>query len=1712
MRKRTRKQLSISIISLILCVVMLIGTTFAWFSDSVSTGLNQIQSGNLDVALEMKDEKGEWINAEGQLLEFVKASGDKETEILWEPGVRYNLPELRVVNNGNLALKYQILVTGINGDAELLDVITFKVGESTINEFCSQEGILSAKQASDGFVISGVWEPSANDNAYMNKTIEGISITVQATQASEEYDSFGNTYDEAATFPSNFFPIDISVDITDKVVNNQLIEPIEITGPYGVNVKIASGTTVTEGVTKVTLTITEKEVSESNVNIEENEEMKAFDVHIEGINENNTVPMVIEMGNVLPTGLNKGNLTLYHVEEGKPNLMEEVDAVDDFATHNQFVYDALTGGLTLYMATFSEVTVVANTENAWAGNVDTDWHNAENDEYTIANADEFAGFGSLVASGTDFSGKTVKLANDINMGGEDYQVNGKLQFYPIGYTSAGYGGAFRGIFDGQGHTISNIFQNTWMLDGNYDNGYYNAAMGVFGYVYDGTIKNLTVDNFRSEGEFAPTGVIAAYGGGSVCNFENIAITNCQPYTYNTSVAGIVGIDSSNDNTATTFNFKNITVDKTNTIGSLWGSWDVGAAGILGRLREDGSANFTNCNVAAKLDVYNDVCANYQYYWYRYCGMMIGTVDKTKTENGLTVLDLSNVKAQNCTVNFGDWNNYYYCEFEANSMASYSEDYQFSRVPDEKLNLDVTPVTCKHTHTAEEDKQAVNIPFTQVFGGKGWGVKGTDISELAGIEVLGIVEANQNMSEEKFVTKFVNSDTYLYRVGNENAVSIGTLFEAVEGKSINDSGVYVTIEPVEDDIVVSGSYTADTSEWEKGTLEFSGTGLVKIIIQDYDYCEPTELCVEVVDGTNLTSATGYTGSTNKTFVLLQDVNNSNYLNYWNCTLYGNGFTLSLSGAPTTYKSSQGHGVVMVKNATIDNLVIKGDVYNSYGAYTSQDCYNAAVDIIGETVIQNCFISNCAAPVNARADVTIKNTTLYGGTVANLLIKSGTVTLEDVTTANYADGRTLVGMGIVAHSDVTETAKLVLNGTLKQYNFINETNTPSDSNAKMLYNAMFDDSCGQYHFGTSPNREVNTGIISMSTFFDASDITDNANTGYVGSKVEVNSVNGYVYTQPNTVGSVDNSYSDEDYAPTGQGAIAPTINFDHTINDVAKTDGSNDYCYEESGNVYISMDTVDSFDWNTSILTATKLGNVLDYTVTINGSNYTGKSITFDTAGDYKVIYTYTDPYNYRFNAAGERETYEMTYTKIIPIKVSVIEESTKHAEFAFGSSGTDARSVTIGNNTYVMPDVTDTSDTVGSITVNGTTVYYPLVEAYTSDGNTKHGSTSNWYMCYPVFKDVLSITDYENNGTGNAVVYGTSTTTMPVGLSLTAYTQYFETTTAPSGAVSFTTGGADTAFKYQASTSADSEPTTLNNVLIYKSPTLSNNARKELYLLVQYQYQDNAGATYYYYVGYHMPETTESSCISAGTLITLSDGTQKTVEEITLEDSLLVYDHYKGEYVASNIIFIENDGEKEYNVINLEFSNGTTTRLIYEHAYFDLDLNRYVYITEANYDEYIGHRFAVTDGDDIAETTLVNSYLTTEVTGCYSLVTEYHYNFFVDGLFSIPGGIDGLFNIFEYGEDLAFDSEKMQEDIDTYGLFTYEDFADYVTEDIYKVFNAKYFKVAMGKGMLTEEELLSLINQYSVYFVEENDTEETSWKDAVSEVFENVVNFFGNLVN
>ena len=221
----------------------------------------------------------------------------------------------------------------------------------------------------------------------------------------------------------------------------------------------------------------------------------------------------------------------------------------------------------------------------------------------------------------------------------------------------------------------------------------------------------------------------------------------------------------------------------------------------------------------------------------------------------------------------------------------------------------------------------------------------------------------------------------------------------------------------------------------------------------------------------------------------------------------------------------------------------------------------------------------------------------------------------------------------------------------------------------------------------------------------------------------------------------------------------------------------------------------------------------------------------------------------------------------------------------------------------------------------------------------------------------------------------------------------------------------------------------------------------------------------------------SGCISSGTFITLFDGSEKKVEDLTLDDILLVFNHETGMFEASPIVFIDDDGWKEYDIVNLKFSNGTITRLIYEHGYFDVTLNKYVYVDEYNYRDFIGHEFVYTNGEMLEYVTLVDSYVTTEYVGCYSPVTAVHLNYIVDGMLSMPGGIEGIFNIFEYGDNLVYDEELMMADIEKYGIMEYEVLAPYVPYEMYIAFNAKYFNVAIGKGYITFEEILYYAEKY-----------------------------------
>ena len=199
------------------------------------------------------------------------------------------------------------------------------------------------------------------------------------------------------------------------------------------------------------------------------------------------------------------------------------------------------------------------------------------------------------------------------------------------------------------------------------------------------------------------------------------------------------------------------------------------------------------------------------------------------------------------------------------------------------------------------------------------------------------------------------------------------------------------------------------------------------------------------------------------------------------------------------------------------------------------------------------------------------------------------------------------------------------------------------------------------------------------------------------------------------------------------------------------------------------------------------------------------------------------------------------------------------------------------------------------------------------------------------------------------------------------------------------------------------------------------------------------------------------------------------------DILLVYNHETGKLDSSPLLVNVHAGEEkvETNIINLKFSNGSLLRICYEHGLFDNTLNKYVYINENNYLDYLGHSFysaSWNEGEFIGKTVkLVNAYITTETIKLYNPATVWHLNLFAENMLTLSAGMT---NFFEYDENMKYDEELMKADIEKYGLYTYEDFKDYVSEEVFNAFPFKYFKVSVGKGEFTFEKILWLIGFYN----------------------------------
>ena len=1972
---------------------------------------------------------------------------------------------------------------------------------------------------------------------------------------------------------------------------------------------IPGGVQMEAGATELSLTINSIKDSAANVELADTDIATSLDVHVSGVAQGNLVPMEVKLLAAALKGLNSTSITLYHVENGETIAMTYVSNDEPFTAHNQFKYDPVTGDVTLYIASFSEIMMVSDTENAWEGNFDYSWFNANNTEFVIANADQLAAFGAIVGGmkkvigrnddGTykydgyaytqtfedgsvdhsySFEGKTVTLIADIDLGDAEENNNPNLIFYPIGYwnadeiyektnkaVSSGFYN-FKGTFDGNGHTVANFYQNTWEMKG--DNNYYDATlqyyrdgMGLFGKIYGGTVKNLTVSNFSSDGEYTTTGAIAAYADGAT--FENISIFNCNPRVYNIGNGGIVGCVgwyAKEANLKTTF--KNITVDNTNKISALWGSYDVACGGIVGQYYPtsgqtsankpaNGGVHFENCHVSAQMDVYNDVCANYQYYAYRYTGMLIGSVRENVTIDGHVYPKMDGITASGCTVHFGTWNDYYYCEIIDNTTASYTHDYQMSRLTEIKA-IDGTTITyldgstgtvpasgranyvivdyskghgtenatCYHFLNGEvwnhedagyhdgengekfidengdgvadlkEDKQHIYLEFNNLVTGYGWGVTTVALTNLENVNIqdtFGITGGNVEGSETKFEYKHEGK----LEIGK--VYTLGELFNGLTD-NINSDNVVLKVSPVGSNTTVDYTYTMNTTDWTQGTLVLRSIGDVEINITDYYFCKSTKatatvdkahkfeylygeyrngekntahkdfllrvgnqnavalnllfgeiancyaidintlkvttangtftkgntwgastinfagftgvtsitiedatsyectINVEVVDGLNTTSATS---ATSGNIVLLADADLSSMAVSGRYTFYGNGFTLTYSGNGQYLNNGLKQGVVTVSEyGTIDNLRIVAPIYPKaylyYGSTMLGDYVQggpssvegdktryhyqlSAVVLKGNATLSNCYIYGGRNNVFVdTGDVTIKDTILECGTVANVQIQSNsdyTITLENLTTIQYQvnptigdTSKVMLGAGILVGPETSKYPSIVLNGTLKQYNWVtsDDANAVSDTKiTKAIIQGALD--AEAYNHTVNGKTASNLGIIFMDGKDETPTINISNNTklpyelGTVTMTVSMNPVNGRVYSLKNATGSqIFSDHANADRT-TVNGAYVPQFKYDSTLGGQyeAKTDDGDTFLYREGDTIYVMFPSGDSktIDLATLITLSKYTGQEMETVITCKDSKdntvaISNGKVTLSAADTYTVTYTFTDKMVY--DKDGKLTDDSIVYSWNVIIDVSLKDNSIPNAYFEFDTSkqkmgyykptigdvkqyipflaglkiydynGKEAylrfngdsdfnkvASITVtnkysGNNALIVVKLVDGgeielqllaransgggSDYTGSIKTSNNTIYF-----VNNGGTSNSASTTTsayWYINYYKFTGNNGVTitsaqqTFNSTGSSASTPSGSFSTTIKSTVTFNANGgncgQTTGYATSASTAVTLPTptrsgyifagwytaasggtrvGGAGDSYTPSAnitlyaqwgkpcdvtynanggSCGTTSEKYT-GTALTLPTPTRDGywfvgwydaaeggnkigdagakyNPANEITLYAHWQeqikytvtYNANSGscgtasATYegsalilptptrpgYTFNGWYtaasggtkigdagatytptanttlyaqwtamptytitigsqsnatvtvdktstyegdtvsvtvtfsknnsksltvkdasgntvlsksdagtytftMPasnvtiEASSSGCFAEGTLITLADGTQKPIEEITYDDYLLAWDFNTGKYVVTVPSLIESYDIGEYRVINLNFADGTTVRVVTEHGFFDVEANNFVYIDETNVDSYVGHNFVkVAPNGTYESVELVGYEVTVENVRYYTIQTAIYNNCIAENMFTLTSPPEMLdndewFDYFEIGEGMKYDEEKMQADIAKYGLYTYEDFAEYVTYEQFIAFNGPYLKVLVGRGVLTFEQILELIATY-----------------------------------
>lgn len=905
--------------------------------------------------------------------------------------------------------------------------------------------------------------------------------------------------------------------------------------------------------------------------------------------------------------------------------------------------------------------------------------------------------------------------------------------------------------------------------------------------------------------------------------------------------------------------------------------------------------------------------------------------------------------------------------------------------------------------------------------------------------------------EKIVSKFRGD--FLYRVGNQNAVSVGSLFAATEGADIDAATVTVTTISG----TATGTHTPGTA-WDSGKLKFSGFGIVEVTIRAAGAI-PVTLQLEVVEAVNSTAAASATANN---VVLLNDTGFGSVTVKNGYTLYGNGFTMTCgSDSPAL---DMGYAFVTLENGNLDNVKIICPNFWHASLYkanlTSEEnetqvegtrirYYNArsAVMASGNNTISNAYISGGRAAIYLTAGTTtLDNTTIYGGAAANIhvLAGAGGLVMRDVKLIQEpiratAKDKTIMGMSVVLMSaDGMDTVPPVtLEGELLQYAWINRDYAryiPEDTS--VIVEEVF----AQTDFiHTVDGREsVNLGFVvcpsddkSTGAFTVYDNRTNKPAVPYNETVLDIVFVGDVVvYSCTNEKGTDESLLTKPVHTP----AYNPTpLHMDY--GDGALTKEYNPVTNAWEYKLVVELDAGNcSLDFGK--LQVLEQGVAVPYTVTDMDGNEVDITAQIPlTVGSVSYTVTAANGETIRFTTVGTRKEI------LAPQLIAADYEAGLCVATTAGGTWSGAAPALEGIQIQYYSVAEGKYKTIA------------LSDCTPATAGSQNGTNNTWFY-------EAENSDFTLTLTGGQVHSSNNIFAMPV----VCNGKLYFVASSSKGLVNSGNTARTVKVSYVFRDNATNEALTFEH-------TWSVEENKD----AQYKYSDFCSGKLTKLVA---SGGDQGTCLAAGTLITLADGSKRAVEDLRKGDRVLSFDHVTGEITCRDVIIVVRTAQENYRRNTFVFDDGTTLATINEHGIFDLDINAYVNIDHRNYGHFIGHRFVSVDSSGkLGVKTLIA--VDTEIASGYKydIVTEGTLNYVAEDTLSVTHVLVDVINTFDFGTGLVYNRDKMEKDIATYGLYTYDEWAEHCDISVFEQYNIPVMKVGISKGLYTREYIIGLINTY-----------------------------------